>query len=46
METLHKTIDTLVWNLGGGPKVLPFRYIINTFKGLTPVTMLFLIYYY
>jgi hypothetical protein len=30
----------------GGPKVLPLRYIINIFKGLTMFWVMFLMYYF
>lgn len=30
----------------GGPKLLPLRYIINVFKGLTALWVVFLMYYF
>jgi hypothetical protein len=46
MDQLGKVLETILYELGGGLPIIPLRYVINTFKGASPLVMVLLMYYY
>ena len=46
MDKLKSFLNEMILNLGGGPGIIPLRYIINTTKGLTPIFIMTLMHFY
>lgn len=46
MDKLSLFLDYAMLGAGGGERLIPFRYIVNTMKGLTPIFILSLMWYY